>query len=221
VIPGFTKDDKYVAKVEEASYVNVVRWLRKLGHWKLFAMPTATFLIEGISRKSALHYLRYEFLITNFQSQKYNPQDQFNYVLPDPGEESPEVIRKIEDAMKQIQKIYEGLRETNCDAEWARIVYPNGTAQTMTMHTNFLQWAHIGRCLLSEEYVQENKKVMAQIMRILKKEAPVFFEDFIEKEDGSWKVPSYNRNVCVNFGLPSHIKKELGIPIIEDLTEIE
>ena len=215
VIPGFTKDDKYVYRVEPASYENVVRWLRKLCHWKLFAMPVATFKIEGISRKSALHYLRYEFLVTNMQSQKYQPQDSFNYVLPDEGEESPETIKEIENCYKTIQSMYERLRLTNCDAEWSRIVLPNGTAQTMTISTNFLQWEHILRCLLPETYVGENRKVAIQIARHLKREAPVFFEDFVEKEDGSWKVPSINRNCMVNFGLGNSEKRKLGIEVFD------
>lgn len=216
VIPGFTKDDKYVYRFEPASYENVVRWLRKLGHWKLFGMPTATFKLEGISRKSALHYLRYEFLITNFQSQKYQPQDGFNYVLPDSGEEPSDKIQKIEKSMEFIQSLYEHLRETNMDPEWARGVYPNLTAQTMTISTNFLQWEHILRCLLPETYVNENRKIAIEIVRHLKKEAPIFFEEFVEKEDGSWKVPPINRNCMVNFGLGSNEKKKLGIPVYEE-----
>ena len=216
VIPGFTKDDKYVYRIEPASYENVVRWLRKLGHWKLFAMPVATFKIEGISRKSALHYLRYEFLVTNMQSQKYQLQDGFRYVLPDEGEESPETIKEIENCYKTIQSMYERLRLTNCDAEWARIVLPNGTAQTMTISTNFLQWEHILRCLLPETYVNENRKVAIQIVNHLKREAPVFFEEFVEKEDGSWKVPSVNRNCMVNFGLGSSEKRKLGIEVFDN-----
>ena len=216
VIPGFTKDDKYVYRVEPASYENVVRWLRKLGHWKLFEMPTATFLIEGISRKSALHYLRYAFLTTNMQSQKYQHQDSFRYVLPVEGEESPETIKEIENCYKTIQSMYERLRLTNCDAEWARIVLPNGTAQTMTLHTNFRQWSHILSCLLDEEYVQENKKVAVRIIRHLKQEAPVFFEDFVERDNGSWKVPGNNRNLKVNFGLGSSEKRKLGIETFDN-----
>ena len=219
VIPGFTKDDKYVYRVEPASYENVVRWLRKLGHWKLFAMPVATFKIEGISRKSALHYLRYAFLITNFQSQKYQPQSSFNYVLPGEGEESPENIKKIENAMGVVQSLYENLRSTNMDPEWARGIYPNLTAQTMTVSTNFLQWEHILRCLLPETYVNENREVAIQIVKHLKREAPIFFEDFVEKMDG-WKVPSVNRNCMVNFGLGSSEKRKLGIETFdEDLLE--
>jgi len=216
VIPGFTKDDKYVYKFEPASYEHVVRFLRKLGHWKLFAMPVATFKLEGISRKSALHYLRYKFLVTNFQSQKYQPQDSFNYVLPDEGEESAENIKKLMNAMEIIQNLYEGLRSTDMDPEWARGVYGNLTAQTMTISTNFLQWEHILRCLLPETYVNENRKIAVQIIKHLKQEAPVFFEEFVEKEDGTWKVPSINRNCMVNFGLGISEKRKLDIPIYED-----
>lgn len=216
VIPGFTKDDKFVYKVEEASCGNVVRFLRKLGHWKLFEMPTATFKIEGISRKSALHFIRYEFLTTNFQSQKYQNQSSFGYVLPEEGEESPENIKKLENAMQICQSLYEDLRSSGLDPEWARGCYTNLTAQTMTLHTNFRQYRHIFNCLVDEEYVAENKKVAVAMLRLLKEKAPIFFEDFIETEPNKWKIPGEHRNLNVNAGIGNAEKRKLGIDVYED-----
>lgn len=216
VIPGFVKDDKFVYKYEPASCDNVVRFLRKLGHWKLFEMPTATFKIEGISRKSALHFIRYEFLTTNFQSQKYQPQDSFNYVLPEEGEDTPEVTKQIESSYQTIQKLYESLRATNCDPEWARIVLPNGAAQTMTLHTNFRQFRHVFNCLCPEDYVAENKKVAVAMLRILKEKEPVFFEDFVETAPNKWKCPGDNRNLTVNAGIGNGEKRKLDIPVFDE-----
>ena len=216
VVPGFVKDDKFVYKYEPASWENVVRFLRKLGHWKLFCMPMATFKLEGISRKSALHFIRYEFLVTNFQSQKYQPQDSFNYVLPSPGEEDPQDVAKLEAALKQIQSIYEDLRNTKLDPEWARGVYPNIIGQTMTISTNFLQWEHICKTLLPEVYVSENRRIAVEIIKQLKEKAPVFFEGFVESESGEWKIPPYNRNLTVNAGIGNSEKRKLNIPVFDD-----
>lgn len=218
VIPGFVKDDKFVYKAEPASCDNVVRFLRKLGHWKLFEMPTATFKIEGISRKSALHFIRYEFLTTNFQSQKYQPQDSFNYVLPEEGEESPENIKKLENAMRICQSIYEDLRSSGLDPEYARGIYNNLTAQTMTLHTNFRQFRHIFNCLCPENYVVENKKVAVAMLRLLKEKEPVFFEDFIETAPDTWKCPGDHRNLTVNAGIGNTEKRKLDIPVFDEDT---
>lgn len=218
IIPGFTKDDQTVALLREPSSFNVVRWLRKLGHLKPFEVPTATFKIEGLSRKSTLHYLRYEFISTNMQSQKYHPQDQFNYVLPEPGEESPEVIAKLVKCMENIQGMYEDLRAMGADPEWARGVYPNLTAQVWTISTNLRQWRHILSCLVPEEYVGENQKLAITILKLLKNNphSAIFFEDFVEQQDKSWKVPSANRNLMVNFSLGATEKRKLGIEVYTD-----
>lgn len=213
-ITGFTKDDQYVSQVLEPSCYNVIRWLRKIGHHKLFEIPTATFLIKGLSRKSTLHYLRYEFLTTNMRSQKYHPQDQFDYVLPEFPEQPKAVIKKLGKCMSEIQTMYEELREMGADPEWARGVLPNITAQTWVIHTNFRQWRHILQCLVPEDYVGENQKLAIALLEVLANHpsSAIFFEDF-KKEQNKWQVPKSTRNLMVNFSLGPIEKRRLGIPV--------
>lgn len=215
-LAGYTKDDKFVAEIIPSSADRFVRFLLKIGHMKPFEMVNATFLLEGISRKTALHLVRYEFVTTNFRSQKYLDQSSFEYVLPESGEESQAVIDEIEEYYEATQHHYERLRNMGADPEWQRIGLPNGTAQTMSFHTNIRQYRHIFDCLCAETYVRENQRTAMAMFNALKKVMPVFFPDFVVDFDPKLEIeyarrPDTHRNVQVNWAMSEEDKKELGL----------
>ena len=212
VIPGYTKDDKHVAKIIPSSAEIFVKFLITIGHWKPLETVNATFLVSGISRKTALHFVRYSFLTTNFRSQKYLNQADFEYVLPEEGEEKPEVIRYLKQCYAEHQAQYERLRSMNADPEWARVVLPNGTAQTMSISTNIRQFRHLFDCLCAEEYVSENQRLAMAMFKSLREVLPAFFFDFVTSPDGkrAWRE-KLDRNVKVNFSLDNAARKEFGL----------
>jgi thymidylate synthase (FAD) len=226
VLPGYTKDDMRVAEVIPATHHRVVKFILAIGHHALLRNMNATFLLENITRKAALHILRYQFSHFNMQSQKYQPQDQFNYLLPDDVPEHN--LRRIEFYMQQAQAAYEELAMLGLDPEWSRGVYPNNIAQTMTMTTNFEQWRHIFDCLCDDDYVMENKDIMIECLKILKEEAPDFFHDYKWRDEeqrfAKRSAGKYSRNKKVNWVMPASQKKEFGLfvpePIPGEETEI-
>lgn len=204
-LPGYKKDDVIVTEILQPSWVKVVKFLFSIGHHSIFRCCNATFLFENITRKSALHFLRYQFCHTNMQSQKYKNQGDFEYVLPDELEATFAERLKLQSYMTALQNMYNSLKRTNLDAEWMRSCYPNNIAQTMTFSTNFEQLRHMCDCLCGDDYVSENRDIMMDILKIMKKEAPVFFYDFIISEDGkSARRKRYrkSRNKQVNWTLP-------------------
>lgn len=184
MLPGYKKDDVLVTEIIPPSWVKVVKFLLTIGHHSIFRCCNATFLLENITRKSALHFLRYQFCHTNMQSQKYKNQGSFEYLLPTDDESTFAERLKLESYMKAIQNMYNSLKRTNLDAEWIRSCYPNNIAQTMTLSTNFEQIRHMCDCLCGDDYVSENRDIMVDILKIMKREAPVFFDDFIISKDG-------------------------------------
>lgn len=213
-LPGYSKDDLIVVEIIEPSYIKVVKFILAIGHHALLRNCHATFMWENITRKGALHFLRYEFSYFNMQSQKYKNQGSFEYLLPDESECPPGYRRKLENCMKVIQTMYEDLRQTGADPEWTRAVYPNNTAQIMTFTTNFEQLRHMCDCLCGDDYVDENQKIMMSILKIMKEKAPEFFHDFVISEDGKSakrRASKYARNKHVNWMLPPDRKAEFGL----------
>lgn len=205
LLPGYRKDDVVVAKIIPPSWKRVVKFLLAIGHHSIFRCCHATFMLENITRKSSLHLLRYGFVATNFQSQKYKNQGSFEYLLPSLEEASSSERQEIEGYMHTIQGMYNNLKRTNLDSEWIRSVYPNIVAQTITFSTNFEQFRHVFDCLTDESYVSENRDIAVDMLRILKKEAPVFFHDFKFSEDGKSAKRlqgRLSRNKKVNFTTP-------------------
>ncbi|MHC4644012.1 MAG: FAD-dependent thymidylate synthase [Planctomycetota bacterium] len=212
-LPGYSKDDEFVAEVIPASWEKVVKFILAIGHHAVLRNMHATFMFENISRKSALHFLRYEFSATNMQSQKYKDQGSFEYVLPEENEVNPGDRQAIINCMDTIQGQYERLRAMGIDSEWSRGVYPNICAQTMTFTTNFEQLRHMCDCLCGDNYVDENQKIMMDILRIMKKVEPVFFHDFKVNDDGSAyrRGMKYSRNKHVNWMLKPADRTKFGL----------
>lgn len=215
-LPGYLKDDMYVAEIIPASWERVVKFVLAVGHHSLLECCTATFLLENITRKGALHFLRYKFCAFNMQSQKYKNQGDFEYLLPGADEAPPGVRDAMKSYMATLQNMYETLRKTGIDAEWSRCPYPNNIAQTMTMSTNFRQWRHIFDCLCGDDYVPENRKIVMEMLHIFKKEVPEFFYDFILSDDREFatrKGAKYARNKKVNWTLSPADKASFGLDV--------
>jgi len=213
-LPGYLKDDEFVAEIIPASWEKVVKFILAIGHHSLLRNFHATFMFENISRKSSLHFLRYEFSATNMQSQKYKDQGSFEYVLPEPDECNPGDRATIGACMRTIQDMYERLRALGLDSEWSRGVYPNITAQTMTFTTNFEQLRHMCDCLAGDDYVDENQKIIMDMLKIMKREVPTFFHDFKITENGKSATrlgAKYARNKHVNWMLAPKDRTKFGL----------
>lgn len=210
-LPGYKKDDNKVVKIIQPSWVKTVKFLFAIGHHSVFRCCNVTFLLKNITRKSALHFLRYKHCDFNMQSQKYKNQGDFEYLLPEDSESTVEERYKLRKYMSSIQDMYDSLKRTNLDAEWMRACYPNNSAQTMSFSTNFEQFRHMCVCLCDDDYVSENRDIMMDMLKIMKVEAPVFFDDFVLSEDGKSarkRGSNISRNKKVNWTLPEKQKRE-------------
>jgi len=215
-LPGYSKDDVAVSEIIQPSWEKVVKFLLAIGHHAIFECCHVTFLLENITRKAALHLLRYRFCTFNMQSQKYQPQGGFNYLLPQGNQAKPGTRRMIDNYMKTLQSIYEDLRKTGIDPEWSRCCYPNNVAQTLTMSTNFRQLRHMFDCLCDDDYVPENQSILLEMLKIVKNIEPVFFHDYEIAADGKSAIrraKKYARNVHVNWNLPKEMRAEFGLDI--------
>jgi thymidylate synthase (FAD) len=216
-IVGFTKDDGIVEKILSDSSENVVRFLKRIGHFVPFEMCTVTFLLSDISRKAALHLLRYRHTSVNMRSQKYLSQNQFEYVLPSKASNTnDESLVYYKECMEKIQMMYERFRDIyQWDPEDARLVLPNSAEQTMIYHTNFRELFHLFDIMCSESYVSEIHDLGIKILKLVKEKEPIIFEDFEFYDDKGIFSAKRNRckgcNVHVNYSLSDKDKENLGI----------
>ena len=158
------------------------------------------------------------------QSQKYKNQGSFEYVLPEADESKLGDRPAIQQCMREIQHMYEKLRKLGLDSEWSRGVYPNICAQTMTFTTNFEQIRHMCDCLCGDNYVDENQKIMMDILTIMKREVPLFFHDFVIAEDGKSayrRGAKYARNKFVNWMLKPADRTKFGLDPKPNIDEIK
>jgi hypothetical protein len=217
-LPGYKKDDVVVAQIIPASYEKVVKFVIAIGHHALLRNIWITFRLKNITRKGALHFLRYEFCHTNMRSQKYLNQGSFEYLLPEGKWAEPGSRHRIRRCMETIQSQYEELRALGLDPEWSRGVLPNITAQTMCMTTNMEQFRHMVDCLCDDDYVGENQEIMMDMLEAVYPHAQLFFFDYDidwERRTARRRGKKYARNVHVNWTLPNSMKEDFGIEVVE------
>lgn len=217
-LPGYKKDDVVVADVIPPSYEKVVKFVIAIGHHALLRNVSMTFLLSNITRKGALHFLRYRFCEFNMRSQKYLDQGSFEYLLPEGRWAEPGSRHRLERCMDTIQSQYEELRALGLDTEWSRGVLPNITAQTMTLTTNMEQFRHMVDCLCDDDYVGENQEIQMDMLEAVYHAAPVFFYDYEinwENRTARRRGKKYSRNKHVNWTLPTSMKADYGIEVVQ------
>lgn len=122
----------------------LIRHIIKSGHTSTLEHVTFTFSIEGVSRALLAQLTRHRVGFSySVQSQRYvrfGSEDKsggFDYVVPDSVKNKSELAKEIfEDAMHEIQTIYDNLRACGIPAEDARSVLPNAACTNLVLTVN-------------------------------------------------------------------------------------
>jgi thymidylate synthase (FAD) len=165
-------------QAEKARTEAFIRRIVNMGHFSVLEHAYATFRIIGGSRALTHQLVRHRLCSYTQQSQRYVDESRFNYV-------EPEQIKSIETAhllfvefMEKAKDAYAGLRKLGIRNEDARFVLPNAVQTEITVTANFRQWRHIIELRGSPSAQWEIRKMAIEVLKILKKHAPVVFEDF-------------------------------------------
>jgi len=214
VIPGFEKDDVEVVKVIPRTAEKAVRFAIAIGHFALFRQVTVTWRVE-LSRKSVLHYLRYQHTAENMVSQKYLDQGQFEFIMPTTRDYPPEELMVYKEAMQTIQSYYERLRNFGWDPEDARLVYPNSALQKFIFTANMETMRRLFDILCDEDYVDEMHRFGLAMLATIKKVMPAFVYDYrfySRNDDGHIYAKRRRRkggdNVKVNWTDPNWMEED-------------
>jgi len=162
---------------------NFIRKIIKNGHHSVSEHAYATFRVTGVSRSFTHQFVRHRPCTFSQRSQRYVNESNFAFVEPESIMENTEAHRLFEKFMAEAKNAYRKLQELGIKNEDARFVLPNAVQSEIVISANFRELRHIF-CVRCDRHAQwEIREVALQMLRIMKKEAPSVFGDFVIDEE--------------------------------------
>jgi thymidylate synthase (FAD) len=157
----------------------------KKGHHSVLEHALATFRIKGGSRVFTHELVRHRLMSPSQESQRYveyGKTKQFEYVVPPTIKNT-----KFEDRFKKLAEetfsLYQEMVKADIPKEDSRYILPNATTSEIVISANFRELRHIFEVRCVERAHWEIRKICLEMLRIMKKQAPIVFWDFeIEEE---------------------------------------
>ena len=170
-------------RTNEESYKKFIRMLVRSGHLSVLEHASATFRIKGGSRSFTHQLVRHRLCAYSQQSQRYVNEKNFSIVIPDSIKNNSEAKEAFLSLINHAKDTYVKLQEIGVKKEDARFVLPNAIESEIVMTANFRELRHIfkERCHKAAQW--EIRKIAIEMLKIMRKEAPVVFEDFIINEE--------------------------------------
>lgn len=165
-------------KQKRGSEKKFIKMLIKSGHLSVLEHAWATFRIKGGSRAFTHQLVRHRLCSYTQQSQRYIDEHNFNYIEPDAVKNNKEAHSLFIDFMNRAKEVYAKLQKLGIKNEDARFVLPNAVESEIVITANFREWRHIVKLRGSPDAQWEIRRVTIQILKTLKKHAPIVFEDF-------------------------------------------
>ena len=175
-------------------------------HHSVLEHAAATFRIRGGSRVFTHELVRHRFISPSQESQRYvcyadkpgrKKTKDFEIVLPDTIK-SAEWLDKSSTPSDDFQKValasyelYEKLLDAGVPPEDARYILPNATVSEIVITANFRELRHFFCVRTNPRAHWEIRKIAIDMLRIMKKEAPIVFDDFQINEDEMSATFSY------------------------------
>lgn len=165
-------------KQSRGSTERFIRMLVKSGHLSVLEHAYATFRIKGGSRAFTHQLVRHRLCSYTQQSQRYVDEHNFDYIEPEAIKNNKDAHSLFIDFMSRAKEVYATLQELGIKNEDARFVLPNAVASEIVVTANFGEWRHIVELRGSPAAQWEIRKIVIEILKILKKHTPIVFEDF-------------------------------------------
>jgi len=163
---------------KEGSEKDFIRMLLRNRHFSVFEHAYATFRISGVSRAFTHQLVRHRLCSFIQQSQRYVDEKEFKYIEPDSIGQNPHAHNIFSEFMEKARETYKMLQEMKIRREDARYVLPNAVESQIVVSANFRQWRHIIELRGSPQSQWEFRRVVIEILKILKTHSPTVFEDF-------------------------------------------
>lgn len=160
-----------------------IRKIIKNGHHSVLEHAYVTFRVTEVSRSFTHQLVRHRLCTFSQRSQRYVNEKSFAFVEPESIREKTEAHRLFEEFMAKAKDAYCKLQELGIKNEDARFVLPNAVQSEIVVSANFRQLRHMF-CVRCDRHAQwEIRNVALEMLRIMKKEAPSVFGDFVIDEE--------------------------------------
>ncbi|MCD6167752.1 MAG: FAD-dependent thymidylate synthase [Caldisericia bacterium] len=166
-------------RMEEGSGKKFIRMIIDLGHLSVIEHAVASFRISDVSRSLTHQLVRHRLASFTQKSQRYVDERNFTFVEPPKVKKNPKAHKIYLNFMESVRETYKKLRDLKIPKEDARFVLPNATTTEIVITANLREWRHIVELRGSEHAQWEIRRMTIEILKILKREAPTVFEDFV------------------------------------------
>ena len=154
-------------------------------HHSVLEHASATFRVLAASRVFTHEMVRHRFVSPSQQSQRYVNEESAEIVLPPSVASHPEAVQAFERLVEEARRTYVQLKRLGVPKEDARYVLPGGIVSEVVLSANFREWRHVFEVRCHPRAHWEIRRVCLEMLRILKREAPIVFADFaIDEERG-------------------------------------
>jgi len=170
-------------RITEDSGVNFIKRSIQRGHHSILEHASASFRIKGASRTFTHQLVRHRLASFSQQSQRYVDEGDFNYIVPPEILDNPEALEIFRNFMEHSKSNYDNLRTLGIKKENARFVLPNALESEIVFSANFRELRSVLSLRLDKAAQWEIRRVCMDMLKILQKEAPSVFGDFIINEE--------------------------------------
>jgi len=152
-------------------------------HFSVLEHASATFRVLGASRVFTHEMVRHRFVSPSQQSQRYVNEQNTEVIVPPSVSAHPEAVQEYERLVDHARTAYARLREFGVPREDARYVLPGGISSEIVLSGNLREWRHVFSVRCHPRAHWEIRRVCLDMLRILKRETPIVFDDFAIDEE--------------------------------------
>jgi thymidylate synthase (FAD) len=168
-----------------SSTTELIKKVIQKGHHSVLEHALATFRIKGGSRVFTHEMVRHRLMSPSQESQRYveyGKTKEFEFVIPPTIQNTP-FKDKFRDVSLKLKDFYEEMVKAGVPKEDARYILPNATVSEIVVSANFRELRHIFEVRCVERAHWEIREICLEMLRIMKKEAPIVFWDFVIDEE--------------------------------------
>lgn len=167
-----------------SSTKELIKKVIQKGHLSVLEHALATFRIKGGSRVFTHEMVRHRLMSPSQESQRYveyGKTKEFEFVIP-PTVENTNLKDKFRKKALELKDFYEEMVKAGVPKEDARYILPNATVSEIVISANFRELRHIFEVRCVERAHWEIREICLEMLKIMKKEAPIVFWDFVIDE---------------------------------------
>ncbi len=172
-----------ISRMTDESEKNFIRNAIKRGHHSILEHASASFRILGASRAFTHQLVRHRLASFSQQSQRYVDEAEFNFIVPPEIASNDKALACYLKMMEDTRNNYIKLRELGIKKENARFILPNALESQIVFSANFRQLRTVFNLRLDRAAQWEIRRVCMEMLKILQKEAPSVFGDYMIDEE--------------------------------------